>query len=137
MSTPIQPQPVKPGSHLAAGITAAEKVTKPKGTRAPVVTREPTMHALVRILGPEVLDIFPDGIAETVTELAAAHAADKSAYAHVVFDSPEDREDALSLMRAFTESTDDPRLSIRQDKNTDPDELRFRVVLRKGDADEE
>ena len=138
MSHPTPPAPTKPGSHLAAGITAAEAVTRPTRTRSGTPAREPSMRALVRILGTEVLDIFPEGIIETVDALAKDHAADKAKYAWVVFDSEDEAADALALMRAYAESTTDPGVSIRQDKATEPNELRFRVTFRKAgdDSDE-
>lgn len=135
MSHPTQPPPAKSGSHLGSAITGAETTTRPSRQRASTPVREPSMHALRRILGDEVLDIFPEGIVETTDELFKLHSNDKSAYAWVVFESEADRNDALALMRAYAECADDPGYTIRQDTATAANELRFRVVVRKGSSD--
>lgn len=132
MSHPTPLAPAKAGAHLGSAITAAEGVKRDKSARARTPVREMSMHALRRILGDEVLDIFPEGIIETTDELFKLHSQDKEAYAFVTFETARDRDDALALMRAYAECADDPGYTIRTDRDTEPNELRFRVTLRKG-----
>ena len=129
--------PVNAGSALGAAITGADAVKRSKSQRRTTDVRETSMHALRRILGDEVLDIFPEGIVETADQLFAVHAKDPDAWAAVIFDSPRERNDALALLRAYAECADDPGYTIRQDRTTEPEELRFRVVVRKGSGSDE
>ena len=124
--------PAKTGTGFGAAIAGAQSVTREARTRKTTDVRETSMHALRRILGDDVLDIFPEGIIETADLLFEAHAKDMDAWAEVQFDDAQERNDALALMRAYAECADDPGYTIRQDRTTEPDVLRFRVVVRKG-----
>jgi hypothetical protein len=137
MSTETRPQHASKGSNLGSAITSAGSVTRERSRARTTEIREPSMHAMRRILGDEVLDLFPDGIVETCDELFKLHKEDTDQWAEVRFDSAADRNDALALMRAYAECADDPGYTIRQDKATDPDVLRFRVTVRKGSGSEE
>lgn len=135
--TKTQPQPAKTGTGFGAAIAGAATVQRDKTHRRTTDVRESSMHALRRILGDEVLDIFPDGIIETADALFEAHGKDTNAWAEVQFDDADERNDALALMRAYAECADDPGYTIRQDRSTEPDVLRFRVVVRKGSGGDE
>ena len=116
---------------LGAILANANAVNKGRGTRRTQAAAEPQMRALRRILGDTVLDLFPQAVMDTIDALIEIHAADTSAYAEAAFDTEQDRDDCLTLMRAYAECADQERLSIRQDKDTDATALRFRVVVRK------
>jgi hypothetical protein len=126
--------PANPGAKFGNAITGATTVERAPRTRTASATTETTMHALRRILGDGVLDIFPDGLIETVDQLFTLHADNISHWAEVPFDTEQERDDALKLMRAYAECADDPGYTIRTDKSAELNELRFRVVVRRGSA---
>jgi hypothetical protein len=128
---------VKAASHLGAAIADADAVKRDKTARRTTDVRETSMHALRRILGDEVLDVFPEGIVDTTDALFEEHAKNKDAWADVTFETASDRNDALALLRAYAECADDPGYTIRQDRTTEPNVLRFRVVVRKGSGGDE
>ena len=93
---------------------------------------EPTMRKLRRILGDEILDIFPDGLIEAVDALHVAWQADPKPWAELDFESEDERDDALDLMRAYAECAQDKGYTIRTDSDSEPTTARFRVTTRRG-----
>lgn len=64
---------------------------------------EPTIHALRRILGTVVKDIFPEEFADAVEAGYRFWEANPSSYLDTLFDSAQERDDSLICMRAYAE----------------------------------
>lgn len=94
------------------------------------------MRALRRILGDEVLDVFPEGFTELVDALYDICKDDKDKWIDAAYGTASERNDALALMRAYAECADVSGYTIRTDRDAEPNELRFRVVTRKGSKGE-
>lgn len=127
--------PGSEGSPFAAALGGIESVKRDPATRSTRPPVEPTMRALRRIIGDEVLDIFPDGLTDTIDALFKAHGADKNTYAEIEFDTADERNDLLALMRAYAECAGEKGYTIRTDSETAPEVLRFRVTVRRGSAE--
>lgn len=120
-----------PAPHVAA-LSAAQSVRAEKAARSQSEKIEPTMRALRRILGDYVLEVFPEGFCEAIDGLFKVHAEDADMWAVAEYGNRQERDDALKLMRAYAECAGDKGYTIRQDKETDAEVLRFRVVVRRG-----
>lgn len=129
MATQTQPRQGETAflSALAEGAKDVKRERKPRKVHDKV---EPRMRALRRILGDDVLDIFPEGFIDTIDGYYIAHSAKEDLWSEVVLDSPEELRDTLILMRAYAECADGNGYTVRQDRDTDPTLLRFRVVPR-------
>jgi hypothetical protein len=110
------------GLRMVARTTAAMRARKV----------EPTMRKLRRILGDEILDIFPEGLIDAVDQLHDAWRADPEPWAELDFETEAERDDALDLMRAYAECAGDKGYTIRTDPDTEPTVARFRVTTRRG-----
>jgi len=123
-----------PGSavSLLAGLDSAVEVSKPKAAQPESQAVEPTMRALRRILGEDVLDIFPEGFTDLIDGLYEAHSQDSEKWSEAEYDSADERNDALALMRAYAECAGETGYTIRQDRTASAETLRFRVIPRKG-----
>jgi hypothetical protein len=108
----------------ATEITPAEKVAGEKV--------EPTMRALRRILGYDVLDVFPVGLADTVDRFYKVHSDNKALWSTATYEDVTKRNDTLFLMRAYAECAGDKGYTIRTKDTGNPCELRFRVTPRRG-----
>jgi len=95
---------------------------------------EPTMAGLRRILGDSVLDIFPVELRNAV-DAAYKHWSDHpDSYLETPFDTADECNDALTLMRAYCECAPAGPWTLR---TIDPDirpVLHWRVQNRRGSA---
>ena len=125
-----QPQPDPLFGHTAySGL----RLVAPQAAVARAAKRvEPTMRKLRRILGDEILDIFPDGLIKAVDSLHEAWQADPKKWAELDFETVDERDDALDLMRAYAECAGDKGYTIRTDSEAEPLVARFRVTTRRG-----
>jgi hypothetical protein len=108
--------------------------TRPQARKQEQPGYEQSMHAMRRILGDEVLELFPEGFTDQVDKLFKVHSANPALWAEISCDSEDDRDDLFALMRAYAECADDPGYTIRQDRTTGASVLRVRVITRKGSA---
>ena len=126
-----QPEPSSPKS-VAGLFGNAQTHTRVRANKPSAVKVEPTMRALRRILGDDVLDIFPEGLAENVDALYEAHTKESDQWAEIPLDTVQERDDLLALMRAYAECANHDGYTIRQDRTAEPTVLRVRVTTRKG-----
>jgi hypothetical protein len=119
-------------SGFASLLGGAKAVQKQRAKPAGSGVTEPTMRALRRILGDDVLDIFPEGLPNQVDELFDVCMENADFWAEVECESVQERNDLLALMKAYAECAGEKGYTVRQDRTADSDVLRCRVVPRKG-----
>jgi hypothetical protein len=126
--------PLVPGkaASLVGKLSDTSTIEKAKAQPVSGAKTEPTMRALRRILGDDVLDIFPEGLTETVDDFYAVHSENEAKWDEVELDTQQERDDTLALMRAYAECAGEKGYTIRQDRTTAPSVLRFRVTDRRG-----
>ena len=137
MSNTTQLAPSKADS-FAERLAAAKSDEKAKAQPVSGGKTEPTMRSLRRILGDDVLDIFPEGLIETVDDFYEAHQENEQLWSELSLDSADERNDLLALMRAYAECAGEKGYTVRQDRTAPPAVLKFRVTDRRGsksDAD--
>jgi hypothetical protein len=94
--------------------------------------KEPQMRALRRILGHNVLDVFPLGIIQAVDASYKFWLENPDSFLDTPFESEAEKDDALLVMRAYAECADDGGYSIRTVKTDDPCLLSWRAQNRRG-----
>lgn len=114
-----------------AALAASEAVDAPKRKVAagPV---EPQMRGLVRILGDQVLDIFPPVLRDVVDELYRFHQEHPDSYQKTRFDSAEERDNTLAVIRAYGDCAPNGPYTIRTLADNDPRMLVWRPQDRRG-----
>jgi hypothetical protein len=127
--TPLEQSDVAAFSEL---LSDAGAYTRPQARKVEGPAYEPSMHAMRRIMGDEVLELFPEGFTDQVDALFKAHNGNPALWAEIECESEDDRDDLFALMRAYAECADDPGYTIRQDRTTGAAVLRVRVITRKG-----
>jgi hypothetical protein len=111
---------------------AAGKIrTIEKGQKV-ALKREPQMAALRRILGNNVLDVFPLDLIRAVDASYRFWLENPDSFLDTPFETVEEKEDALLIMRAYAECADDGGYSIRTVKTDDPCLLSWRAQNRRG-----
>ncbi len=94
-------------------------------------SREAQMRALRRILGDTVLDIFPKPFIAAV-EKAYQHWLDHpDSYLVSEFDSQRERDDSLTVMRAYAECAGELGYTVRTQASEEPNVLLWRVQTRR------
>lgn len=88
------------------------------------------MTALTRILGDHVRDIFPEEFREAVTKSYTFWREHPDSYLDTLFDTAQERDDTLTVLRAYAECAPDGPWSIRTQSNNDPKMLCWRVQNR-------
>lgn len=101
-----------------------------KKTRAPNQTREPQMAALRRILGDGVMGIFPLGIIQAVDKGYEFYLANPDSFLDTPFANEAEKDDALTVMRAYAECAPNGGYTIRTTKVDDPATLSWRTTKR-------
>lgn len=134
--TRTQPLPDE-AANLIEGLEGFSAVRKPRARKPEQVKVEPTMRALRRILGDDVLNIFPEGLTEQVDKLYQFCSEDAELWPEIEFDTESERNDTLALMRAYAECAGTTGYTVRQDRTTEPNVLRFRVTNRRGSGTSE
>jgi hypothetical protein len=129
--TPTQPQPANE-ERFADLLDSASGVQKPRASKPEAVKVEPTMRALRRILGEDVLDFFPIGIVDNTDRLYDLCAENADFWAEIKCESVAERNDLLALMRAYAECARTNGYTVRQDRTAGDTVLRCRVIPRKG-----
>lgn len=94
--------------------------------------REPQMAALRRILGDGVLGIFPDGIIQAVDRSYQFWQANPDSFLDTPFETVQEKEDALTVMRAYAECAPTGPYTIRTVAMEDPRVLSWRAQNRRG-----
>jgi hypothetical protein len=94
--------------------------------------REPQMAALRRILGNNVLDIFPLELIQAVDASYKFWLENPDSFLDTPFETVEEKNDALLIMRAYAECADDGGYSIRTVTMEDPLLLSWRAQNRRG-----
>lgn len=94
--------------------------------------REPQMAALRRILGNNVLDVFPLGIIQAVDSSYKFWLENPDSFLDTPFETEAEKNDALLVMRAYAECADGGGYSIRTVKMDDPCLLSWRAQNRRG-----
>lgn len=93
-------------------------------------SKEPQMAALTRILGDHVRDIFPEEFREAVTKSYTFWREHPDSYLDTLFDTAQERDDTLTVLRAYAECAPDGPWSIRTQANDNPKMLCWRVQNR-------
>ena len=112
-----------------AALTDKEPGTVTRAKR-PVKKVEPAFQALRRILGDSVLEIFPIQLRQAVDQSYMVWQQNPDTYLVTEFDTVEEMDDALFLMRAYAQIAGEKGYSIR---TVDPDaapELHWRAQTR-------
>lgn len=125
-AVPDAPEGKGLGANLAAGTA-----TKVKATRGQRTTREPQMRALVRILGPGVRDIFPEQFRQAVEQGYQFWKDNNDSYLAVPFDTEQEKDDCLTVMRAYAECAGDKGYTIATRNGDDPLTLLWRAQDRR------
>jgi hypothetical protein len=126
--------PPDPGTGQDFGALVTEQVhTRPPRT-ARRVSREPQMRALRRILGDQVLDIFPQGLMDSVEGGYKFWETHVDSYIVTAFESEQDRDDALAVMRAYAECAGEDGYTIATQNVGEKHELTWRTQKRRGSA---
>lgn len=94
--------------------------------------KEPQMRALRRILGDQVMDIFPIGFVNSVEKAYLHWQQHPDSFLVSEFDSQQERDDSLTVMRAYAECAGDKGYTIRTERDTPPKVLHWRVQTRRG-----
>ena len=102
-------------------------------------SKEPTMRALKRILGVQIEEIFPEGLRESVAAGETFSKEHPDSYLDTEFDDEAERNDVLTVMRAYAECYGDDGLTIATKNTSNPALLRWKVtarrVLHKGETE--
>ena len=114
---------------------ALRAVKKPLKTVRAAQKVEPSMRKYCRIMETDPAELFPDGFTDLVDQLFAAHTADPEGWAEAEYESEQERDDSLDLLRLYAECAGEKGYTIRVDYDTDPTVARFRVTTRRGSAD--
>jgi LmbE family N-acetylglucosaminyl deacetylase len=95
--------------------------------------REPQIHLLARVLGEIVYDIFPEAFKDAVEAGYAFWVAHPSSYLDTEFDTAEERDDSLAVMRAYAEIAGDngEGYTIATRVHEDPKMLVWRAQTRR------
>ncbi len=97
--------------------------------------REPQMRALRRILGEVVLGIFPQGLIDSVEKAYVHWQEHPEGYLVTEFDTAQERDDSLAVMRAYCECAGTKGYTIRTETDSPPNVLVWRVQTRRGSKD--
>ena|SRR5713226_1432982 len=117
----------------ALGADPAKMVTAKRAVAAKV---EPVMAGLRRILGDEVLDIFPRPLMEAVDRSYQIWLANPDSYLPTQFDTEQEKKDSLHVMRAYAECAPDGPYTIRTLSDENPALLIWRAQTRRGSRDD-
>lgn len=96
-----------------------------------VPTTEPQMRSLRRILGDSVLDIIPFDVREAVDAVHAFGKANPEAFQYTPFESAEEKESALTIMRAYAEMAGEKGYTVYSQADEDPALLVWKVTDRR------
>ena|SRR6266851_4617544 len=114
---------------------AVEAKSMPKPVRTAVKT-EATMAGLRRILGDQVLDVFPQALADAVDRAYRIWKDNPDSYLPTPFDTPQDKADSLFVMRAYAECSPHGPYTIRTLQDPDECLLVWRAQTRRGHKDD-
>lgn len=89
------------------------RTVRRESRRAAKPSNEPQMRALRRILGDVVMEIFPPDLMKSVDAVHARWLTHPDEYHEADFDSIEDMNNALVVMRAYAECADNGGYTIR------------------------
>lgn len=89
------------------------------------------MRSLRRILGDAIMDVFPDGLVTAVDDAYKFWLATPDSYLITDFDSEQDKQDSLTVMRAYADCADDGGYTIRTLADEDPRRLVWRAQTRR------
>lgn len=121
-----------PETGLVAPITvdAAQSVVKRKKTTTGPT--ETSLQALVRILGPDVIDVIPEDVQNAVRIAYKFWQEHPDSYLVTEFPDEASKRDALAVMKAFAEIAPEGPYTIRVDWDSEPNVLHWRAQTRQG-----
>jgi hypothetical protein len=129
LETARDPKPDETHPASKIGKTTIRTAVTRTGAKAPI---EPQMAALVRILGDEVLDIFPDPMRDAVDTAYTFWQAHADSYLDTEFGSKQERDDVLTVLRAYAEAAPGGPYTIRTVQDENPAMLCWRAQNRRG-----
>jgi hypothetical protein len=94
--------------------------------------KDPQMRSLRNVLGDVVLDIIPEDIRGVVDGVYVYNQKNPDTFQVTPFESAEDKEDALTVMRAYAEMAWDYGYTIYTKDDVDPSKLIWKVTARRG-----
>jgi hypothetical protein len=95
-------------------------------------TLEPPFRALCRVLHIEPRDILPVEMCDAVDMVHAYNKIKKDIFQTTEFDTKEERDDALVVMRAYAETAGDKGYTIYTKNTEEPNILVWKVTDRRG-----
>jgi hypothetical protein len=123
------PEQTTPPPASGIGKTTIRTAVTRTGAKAPI---EPQMAALVRILGDEVLDIFPEPMRDAVDTAYTFWQTHPDSYLDTEFGSKQERDDVLIVLRAYAEAAPGGPYTIRTVQDENPAMLCWRAQNRRG-----
>jgi hypothetical protein len=125
-------QAVAGGKSLVALRLAQSTQTTVTRTKKEAPPKIPLMRSLRNILGDGVLEIFPLAMRESVDAVYKFWVDHPDSYQVTPFESEEEKEEALIVMRAYAECAWDTGYTIRVVSDDDPSRLVWRAQNRRG-----
>lgn len=120
--------PLNPDNPLLA------RTVQPVADLAPksVKKQEPQFRALCRILGWIPSEVLPADLCEAVDVVYEWGKQNPDTFQCTPFDTPDERNDALTVMRAYAECPGDTGYTIYTKTDADPCMLVWKVTRRRG-----
>src|SRR5271155_2133823 len=95
------------------------------------VTTEPQMRALRRIIGDDVLSIIPEDVREAVDAVHAFGKVNPEAFQYTPFATAEERNNALTVIRAYAEMAGEKGYTIYCEPDENPTLMIWKVTDRR------
>ena len=128
----INPEAATPETQVTLGTSKARHPTvDPDAPKATHKYREPQFRTLKRVLGDQVLDIFPSEFIDSVEAGYKFWQEHPRSYIDTVFASEQERDDVLAIMRAYAEAANEQGYTIATLADPDPRKLVWRAQTRR------
>jgi len=123
--------PDAPERMLPFGKLVTDKTVSGKKSRSGRANREPQMRALRRILGDGIMGIFPEELMKSVDAAHEFWQTNGDDFLVTDFDTVQDKEDSVTVMRAYAECAQDNGYSVYTRSDDDPLRLVWKVAKRR------